>query len=99
MTVGSTGPQPAGTSSEMPSVADMLAMLLRHRRTVLLFPVLVALLATGATPLKPRTYTASTSFTPQQTEAVPLIPLAHQLRTTEYRVLYSVAHRTKRVNP
>ena len=47
------------------SLLDLATMLLRHRRLIVLPPLLLFVLVVGFTLLKPRTWTATASFIPQ----------------------------------
>ncbi len=47
------------------SLLDLATMLLRHRRLIVLPPLVLFVLVVGFTLLKPRTWTATASFIPQ----------------------------------
>src|SRR5438309_1140057 len=91
VTIGSAGRLPPEDNRTELSVADILAMLLRQVRAILLLPIVVAVLAIGVTLLLPRTYTVSTAFMPQQSQQTPsafagvVSQLGLQLPTTSTR--------------
>lgn len=79
--VNSSGSSPVRQADGF-SIVELISILLKHRRTIVVWTVSLALLIGVITLLAPRTYTAATSFFPQEAEGSRLggaIALAGQL--------------------